>query len=47
MHSGVYWKNMSEGDHLDDRDVDGRIILKLILEKWNGRGHGLDRSCSG
>jgi hypothetical protein len=25
-----------EGDHLDDPDVDGRIILKLILETWNG-----------
>jgi hypothetical protein len=26
--------------------VDGRIILKRILEKWDG-GHGLDRSGSG
>jgi hypothetical protein len=23
-------------DHLDDPDVDGRIILKWILRKWNG-----------
>jgi hypothetical protein len=25
-----------EGDHLKDPDVDGRIILKWILEKWDG-----------
>jgi hypothetical protein len=24
------------GDHLEDRGVEGRIILKLILEKWDG-----------
>jgi hypothetical protein len=24
----VLWKNMSERDHLEDPDVDGRIILK-------------------
>ena len=34
-----------ERDHLIDRGVDGRTILKWIFEKWNGR-HGLDRSGS-
>jgi hypothetical protein len=33
-----------EGDHLEDDGVDGRIILKWILEKWEGGVHGLDRS---
>jgi hypothetical protein len=28
--------NLREGDHLKDRDVDGGIILKWILEKWDG-----------
>jgi hypothetical protein len=30
------WGNLREGDHLKDRGVDGRIILKSIFEKWNG-----------
>jgi len=24
-------------DHMEDLDVDGEIILKLILKKWSGR----------
>jgi hypothetical protein len=31
---------------VEDPGVDGKIILKWILETWNG-GCGLDRSCSG
>jgi len=27
---------MRERGHLEDPDVDGRIILKWILKKWNG-----------
>ena len=26
--------NLREGDHLEDRGVDGNIILKWILGKW-------------
>ena len=41
--------SLREGDHLKDPDVDGRIILKWILEKWGGvmdwigLTHGRDR----
>ena len=28
---------MSEGEHLGDPDVDGRVILRWILRKWNVR----------
>jgi hypothetical protein len=31
--TGFGWKNLSGGDYLKDPDVDGSIILKLILEK--------------
>jgi hypothetical protein len=42
----TYWKKggayrvlvgkLREGDHFIDPDVDGRIILGWILEKWDG-----------
>jgi hypothetical protein len=33
--------DVRKGDHLEDPDVDGRIILKWIFKKWDGE-HGLD-----
>jgi hypothetical protein len=36
---GVYrfwWGNMRERDHLGDRGLDGRIILRWIFRKWDG-----------
>jgi hypothetical protein len=41
MHTGFWWGNLRERDHLEDEGIDGRIILKLIFKKWD-RGHGLD-----
>jgi hypothetical protein len=46
QYIGLCWRNLRERDHLEDSDVDGRIILKLIFKKWDGVGHGLDRSDS-
>jgi len=31
----VWWGNLRERDHLEDQGLDGRIILKWILKKWN------------
>ena len=42
----VWWGNVRKRDHLEDPDIDGRIILKWIFRKWDV-GHGLDRSRSG
>jgi hypothetical protein len=28
-----WWGNPRKGDHLEDPDLDGRIILKCIFEK--------------
>jgi hypothetical protein len=30
-----------EKEHLEDLEVDGRIVLKLMLKKWAGH-YGLD-----
>jgi hypothetical protein len=32
---GVLWKTLRERDHFGDPGVDGRIILRWILRKWD------------
>jgi hypothetical protein len=34
-YTGVWWGNLGERDHLEDRGIDGRIILRWIFRKWN------------
>ena len=36
MHTGFNWGNLKDGDRLEEPVVDGRIILKWILESWDG-----------
>jgi len=33
LHRGFWWGNLQERDHLEDTGIDGRIILKWILQK--------------
>ena len=33
----MFWRgNLRKRDHWGDQDVDGRIILRWILSKWEG-----------
>jgi len=32
---GFWWGNMRERNHLEDPDIDGRIILRWICRKWD------------
>jgi len=36
VHTGVRWGYLTERDHLEEKDVDGRIILQRSFKKWNG-----------
>jgi len=36
IHKFLWYGNMKERVHLEDIDVDGRIVLKWILRKWDG-----------
>jgi hypothetical protein len=38
VHKGFWCGDLRERDHLEDRGVDGRIILKCIFKKWDGGG---------
>jgi hypothetical protein len=43
VHKGFWLGNLRERSHLEDPDVDGRIILKWIFRKWDGE-HELGRA---
>jgi hypothetical protein len=36
VRTGFWWGNVRERDHLEDRGVNRRIILRWILRKWVG-----------
>jgi hypothetical protein len=36
VHTGFWWGDLREGDHLGDTGVDGRKILKRIFKKCDG-----------
>jgi len=38
VNTGFCWETLRERDHLEDPNVDGRIILKWLLSKWQWKG---------
>jgi hypothetical protein len=41
VHTGFWWgEDLKEKDHFENLGVDGRIILKWILKKWDEGGMG-------
>jgi len=41
VHTGFWWGDLRERNHLEDLRVDGRIIWKWIFKKYDGEG-GMD-----
>jgi hypothetical protein len=37
LHTGVWWGDLREGDHLEDLGVGGTVILKWNLKEWDGQ----------
>jgi hypothetical protein len=37
VYTGLWWVNIRKQNHLEDPDVDGRIILRWIFRKWDVR----------
>jgi hypothetical protein len=37
VHAGFLWRDLREGDRLEDLGEDGRTILKWIFKKWDGQ----------
>ena len=36
MHTGFWWGDPREINHLENVGIDGRTILEWILRKWDG-----------
>jgi hypothetical protein len=37
VYTGFWWESLRERDHLEDPGIDGSIILRWIIRKWDVR----------
>jgi len=37
VHTGFLCGDLWETDHLEDPSIDGKLIIRCILRKWDGR----------
>jgi hypothetical protein len=35
VYTGFWWENLIEGDQVEDSGVNGIIVSKCILKKWD------------
>jgi len=38
VHTGFWWGELRERNHLEDTGIDGRIILRWIFKRWDEEG---------
>jgi hypothetical protein len=40
VHAGIWWGDPRKNDHLEDLGVGRKMILKCVVNKWDGTGSG-------
>jgi len=35
VYTGFWWGYLREGEHLEDRGIDERVIIRWVFKKWD------------